>query len=190
MTSRASPSHRSRALGDFAAPSGEPAFAALLFHALLARNGSSAHLRGDHLREVVAHPAAESKKALNAKYGPSLSRSTLTKIQKDGEKIVAGIAKSGAAQALSDYKKLETRLRQARASEDRYGLKIRYQVDVYGKAPRIELFTKDDNLTSGPAPYGAPTHRDFMNQVTPIEYRPPVPDFGALLRWLSDRTKK
>ena len=89
-----------------------------------------------------------------------------------------------------DYKKLETRLRQARASEDRYGLKIRYQVDVYGKAPRIELFTKDDNLTSGPAPYGAPTHRDFMNQVTPIEYRPPVPDFGALLRWLSERTKK
>ena len=81
-----------------------------------------------------------------------------------------------------DYKKLETRLRQARASEDRYGLKIRYQVDVYGKAPRIELFTKDDNLTSGPAPYGAPTHRDFMNQVTPIEYRPPVPDFGALLQ--------
>jgi hypothetical protein len=89
-----------------------------------------------------------------------------------------------------DYKKLETRLRQARASGDRYGLKIHYQVDVYGKAPRIELFTKDDNLTSGPAPYGAPSHREFMNQVTPIEYRPPVPDFGALLRWLTERTKK
>ena len=89
-----------------------------------------------------------------------------------------------------DFKKLEARLRQAQASGDRYGLKIHYQVDVYGKAPRIELFTKDDNLSSGPAPYGAPSHRDFMNQVTPIEYRPPVPDFGALLRWLTERAKK
>jgi hypothetical protein len=29
-------------------------------------------------------------------------------------------------------------------------------VDVYGQAPRIELFTKQDNLGSGPVPYGCP----------------------------------
>ena len=67
-----------------------------------------------------------------------------------GARLAAGQEPAVRADQLPiDYKKLETRLRQARASEDRYGLKIRYQVDVYGKAPRIELFTKVNSLGIG-----------------------------------------
>ena len=69
-------------------------------------------------------------------------------------------------------------------------MKIRYTVDVYGEAPRIDFFTKDDNLQTGPVPYGAPTHREIVNQATPIEFRAPVMDFSALLRWLSDKADK
>ena len=70
------------------------------------------------------------------------------------------------------------------------GLHIRYTIDVYGAAPQIEFFTKQDNLQTGPVPYGAPTHREMINQVTPQEFRAPIADFSALLRWLADRGNK
>ena len=43
---------------------------------------------------------------------------------------------------------------------------------------------------SGPVPYGAPTHRDMLNEMTPVEFRAPVMDFNALLRWLTDKASK
>jgi len=89
-----------------------------------------------------------------------------------------------------DLNKLTRELRQSAANESRDGLHIRYSVDVYGQAPRIDLFTKQDNLTSGPVPYGAPSHRDMIEHVTPMEYRAPYADLSALLRWLSEKSKK
>ena len=89
-----------------------------------------------------------------------------------------------------DLAKITRELRQTQSTESRDGLHIRYTIDVYGTAPRIELFTKGDNLASGPVPYGAPTHREMINQVTPIEFRAPIMDFSALLRWLADRGNK
>ena len=89
-----------------------------------------------------------------------------------------------------DLAKVTRELRQSTATENRTGLNIRYRVDVYGQAPRIELFTKQDNLAYGPAPYGAPTHRDMIEHVTPQEYRAPYADIGNLIRWLSERSKK
>ena len=89
-----------------------------------------------------------------------------------------------------DLAKVTRDLRQSAGSESRTGLNIRYRVDVYGQAPRIELFTKQDNLAYGPAPYGAPTHRDMIEHVTPQEYRAPYADIGNLIRWLSDKAKK
>ena len=86
-----------------------------------------------------------------------------------------------------DLAKITRQLRQTAASESRNGLHIRYTVDVYGSAPRLVFFTKADNLANGSVPYGAPTHREMINHVTPIEYRAPVMDFSALLRWLADR---
>jgi hypothetical protein len=89
-----------------------------------------------------------------------------------------------------DLDRLTRQLRQTASTESHNGLHIRYTVDVYGQAPRIELFTKEDNLTKGPVPYGAPSHREMIDHVTPIEYRAPIMDFSALLRWLSDKADK
>ena len=89
-----------------------------------------------------------------------------------------------------DLAKITRQLRQTQSTELHNGLHIRYTIDVYGAAPRIEFFTKEDNLQTGPVPYGGPTHREMINQVTPQEFRAPIMDFSALLRWLADRGNK
>jgi phosphatidylserine/phosphatidylglycerophosphate/cardiolipin synthase-like enzyme len=111
--------------------------------------------------------------------------------------FIVGTAQAAAAQSSIDVKRLPVdlnkvtrELRQSAASESHNGLHIRYTIDVYGQAPRIELFTKQDNLGSGPVPYGAPTHREMIDHVTPIEFRAPVMDFSALMRWLGDKANK
>ena len=48
--------------------------------------------------------------------------------------------------------------------------KNRYFVDVYGTTPRLQLFTAEDNLTSGPTPRGGPTNRDMIELMTPKEF--------------------
>src|SRR5437879_2122665 len=90
-----------------------------------------------------------------------------------------------------DLSRIQRELRQTAATQsENHGLKIRYTIDVYGQAPGIEFFNKTDNLHSGPVPYGAPTHRDMIEHVTPIEFRAPIMDFSALLRSLTDKTNK
>jgi len=88
-----------------------------------------------------------------------------------------------------DVARIQRHLRQATVREEREGLNLRYVVDVYGRAPRIELFTRQENLLSGPVPYGAPTHREILNVITPQEFRAPVAEFGSLFRWLADKAK-
>ena len=51
-----------------------------------------------------------------------------------------------------DLVKVTRQLRQSAATESGNGLHIRYTIDVYGQAPRIEFFTKQDNLATGPVP--------------------------------------
>ena len=71
-------------------------------------------------------------------------------------------------------------------------MKLRYAVDVFGMAPPIDLFPSariDPNYFTGPAPYGAPTHREFLNLNTPIEHRNYPADVGSFFRWLSDKSK-
>jgi hypothetical protein len=112
--------------------------------------------------------------------------------------LMLGAAQAASAQQTSvdvkrlpiDLTKITRDLRQSAATQSHDGLHIRYTVDVYGQAPRIELFTKQDNLTAGPVPYGAPSHREMIEHVTPIEYRAPFADIGALVRWLSDKANK
>ena len=88
-----------------------------------------------------------------------------------------------------NLQRIQKQLQQSSVREERNGLSLRYFVPVYGQAPRIELFTKQDNLETGPAPYGAPTHREMINAVTPQEFRAPAADFGSLFRWLADKAK-
>jgi hypothetical protein len=116
---------------------------------------------------------------------------------------IAGLLIVGAAQAVAaqqtpvdvsrlpiDLSKVTRELRQIPGTESHAALHIRYTIDVYGAAPRVSLYTKDDNLVTGPVPYGAPTHRDMLNEMTPIEFRAPVMDFNSLLRWLTDKANK
>jgi hypothetical protein len=70
-----------------------------------------------------------------------------------------------------DVKRVEQRLRQGQIREERNGLNLRYYVDVFALAPKLILFTPEDNLEYGPAPYGAPTHREMMEMMTPRPFR-------------------
>jgi hypothetical protein len=88
-----------------------------------------------------------------------------------------------------DVERIQRQLRQTTVREEIDGLHLRYTIDVYGRAPNIELFTREDNLQKGPVPYGAPTHSDILQAITPQEYRAPAADFGALFRWLADKAK-
>ena len=74
-------------------------------------------------------------------------------------------------------------------TEHRDGLNLRYQIEVFGRAPEVRLFTPEDNLATGPVPYGAPTHQEIIRHITPKEFSSPVMDFSALARWLAQKTK-
>lgn len=86
--------------------------------------------------------------------------------------------------------RIQRELRRSVVREERDGLNLRYVVEVYGQAPPIVLFGPTDNLVHGPVPYGAPTHKDMIEHVTPKEFRAPAADFSALLRWLAERAKR
>jgi hypothetical protein len=109
---------------------------------------------------------------------------------------VLGLASTGDAQTGVDVSRLPVdlqrihrELRQSTVRDESKGLLIRYKVDVYGVAPPIELFNRTDpDLFNGPVPYGAPTHREMIENVTPREYRAPAADFSALLRWFAEKT--
>src|SRR5262245_23690112 len=86
--------------------------------------------------------------------------------------------------------RIQRQLQQQNVREDRDGLNLRYFVPVYGEAPRLELFQqREPGLFTAPPPYGAPTHRQMIEQVTPQEYRAPAADFSALFRLFADKSK-
>ena len=74
------------------------------------------------------------------------------------------------------------------------GLRLEFNVQVYGKAPRIDVIPDGEDLVFGPVPGTAPTHRQFIEHVTPQIYRTPtmpVSAFAALAaQWLADKSKK
>jgi hypothetical protein len=89
-----------------------------------------------------------------------------------------------------NLEKLIRELKQSTVKEERDGLNLRYTIEVFGQAPPIVLINPGENLTTGPVPDSAPTHREMIEHVTPKEYRAPAADFSALLRWLAERAKK
>lgn len=75
------------------------------------------------------------------------------------------------------------------------GLKIQETIEVVGVAPKIELWNPETaKLATGPVPWGAPTHRDFIDLVTPKEFKTYPMDMNALVQWLmqhlADKTAK
>jgi hypothetical protein len=71
------------------------------------------------------------------------------------------------------------------------GLRLNYYLDVYGKLPSLEMFRGFD-LQFGPVPFGGPTHTEFLQLVTPQEFRSPPANLSnvaqAIAQWLSQRS--
>jgi hypothetical protein len=70
-----------------------------------------------------------------------------------------------------DVSRVGQRLKQTQIREESKGLNLRYYVDVFAPAPKLVLFTPEDNLEYGRAPYGAPTHNEMMEMMTPRPFR-------------------
>lgn len=70
-----------------------------------------------------------------------------------------------------DLRRIERRFQQARIHEERNGLTLRYFVEVFAPAPKLVIIRPEDNVEKGPAPYGAPTHRDMLDMMTPQHFR-------------------
>ena len=62
----------------------------------------------------------------------------------------------------------------ARAEDDAPRLRLTSYVEVFARAPRLELFRPTFDLELGPIPYGAPTHGEMIAAMTPREWRPPL----------------
>ncbi len=75
------------------------------------------------------------------------------------------------------------RVSEAREQASGTPLKLEYQVQVYGVAPKFDILQDFDISRNAPLQYGAPTHQDFLNQWTPQAYRSPRWPVGALAGW-------
>src|SRR5688500_16549114 len=88
-------------------------------------------------------------------------------------------------------------LRTAEAREktkDPEGLRLEFNVQVFGIAPRIDVIPDGEDLVFGPVPGTAPSHPQFLEFVTPAIYRQPampISSFAALAaKWMADRSKR
>lgn len=88
--------------------------------------------------------------------------------------------------------RIQKGLRVSEAREQATGtpLRLEYQVQVYGAAPRIDILQDFDISRDAPLQYGAPMHQDFLNQLTPQAYRSPRWPVGALAGWVFSQAAK
>jgi hypothetical protein len=86
--------------------------------------------------------------------------------------------------------RIQRGLRKSSERQDYDGLNLRYYINVFAPAPPINLFTKQDNLAFGLAPYGGPTHGEIMRLITPQEHSAPAADFSGIARWFANKGKK
>lgn len=85
------------------------------------------------------------------------------------------------------------RVSESREKQSTTLLRLEFSVQVYGIAPRIDLF-KDVDILHGDAPGTAPTHRQIVEFLTPQIYRQQGVPISALAWWagmkLSEKSKK
>ena len=62
------------------------------------------------------------------------------------------------------------------------GLRLEFNIQVFGTAPRIEVL-KGVDLLNGHVPGTAPTHQQFIEYVTPPIYRQPAMPLSAFAAW-------
>ncbi|MPY90453.1 MAG: hypothetical protein GEU99_21340 [Luteitalea sp.] len=69
------------------------------------------------------------------------------------------------------------------------GQRLRTYIRVYGVAPPIRLFSEGERPTT-PAPYGGMTHNEFLNLVTPQQFRRPAANLSNVAFAITDWAKK
>lgn len=95
------------------------------------------------------------------------------------------------------FERIKRGLRVLPPSTAKTPLKLEYYVEVQGLMPPLPLF-KPGELTTGPVPFGAPTHRDMMDHVTPEAFKSgtvPVSSLAImgivkLLQWEAQRARE
>lgn len=80
------------------------------------------------------------------------------------------------------------RVTESREKERQSGaaLRLEFQVQVYGMAPKIEVL-KGIDLMNGPVPGSAPSHGQLIEHVTPVIYRTPVMPVSAFAGWVAQQ---
>lgn len=92
-----------------------------------------------------------------------------------------------------DVARIKEALKDTTFREERDGLRLRYFLNITAPAPPLNIVINPDGTDSwlvGPVPHTAPTHKEFMDFVTPQQFRTPPADLTALLRWLAEKTSK
>ena len=78
---------------------------------------------------------------------------------------------------------IKRKLEQLQAGNDeRSILSLDYYIEVYGRAPRINVIQNFD-IYNGPVPYGAPLHTELRSITTPPELRTPSAISLPIARW-------
>lgn len=78
------------------------------------------------------------------------------------------------------------RLAESREKAAVDGLRLDYSVQVYGRAPKIDVLNGVD-LFNGPVPGTAPSHRQMIDFWTPEIYRAPTMPISALAFWAANQ---
>jgi hypothetical protein len=94
------------------------------------------------------------------------------------------------------FERIKRELRILPPSTAKTPLKLEYYVEVQGLMPPLPIF-RPGELTTGPVPYGAPTHGDMMDHVTPLAFKAgtvPVSSLAImgivkLLQWEAQRAR-
>ena len=95
------------------------------------------------------------------------------------------------------FDRIKRELRILPPSTAKSAIKLEYYVEVQGLMPPLPLF-RPGELTTGPVPYGAPTHWDMMDHVTPQAFKSPAIPVSAiaimgiqmLLQWEINRARE
>jgi hypothetical protein len=95
------------------------------------------------------------------------------------------------------FDRIKRELRILPPSTAKTPLKVEYYVEVQGLMPALPIF-RPGELTTGPVPYGAPTHWDMMDHVTPEAFKSPTIPVSAiaimgiqmLLKWEVARARE
>jgi hypothetical protein len=86
------------------------------------------------------------------------------------------------------------RTAEAQEKQSKDGLRLEFNVQVFGTAPRIDVIPDGVDLRYGPVPGTAPSHSQFLEFVTPQIYRTPAMPVSALAvwaaQWLAEKSKK